>query len=126
MGEVEGTRRAWSYKGAVQKGLDVESYNWRDVPQGTWKARLDFKTWSNNTVALHLKCYFTSSVDGRRYQLSAYPSKQLVGRCYAPRDEGIDFSQRDLDGHIFLVTIGRTAAGKVSWLAAEFFVEQII
>ena len=47
--QTEDTRRAWSYNGAVDAGFEPQSYSWKDVPTGTWVARLDFCE-----IALHL------------------------------------------------------------------------
>lgn len=69
---AESSLRGWSYKGALDAGLELKSYAWEDVPTGTWLARLDFKVWSNKTSAGSLGCYFTSLADGRRYLLSAF------------------------------------------------------
>lgn len=118
--EVENKRRAWSYNAAVGAGLEPQSYAWADIPEGTWSARLDFKTWSNNTAAGHLVCYFTSLVDGRRYRLSAFRQNSANAQCYTPKDGGIDFSRSGLDAQTFLVTVGRTKKGTLSWLGAEF------
>lgn len=113
-------RRAWSYKGAIDAGFEPQSYSWKDVPTGTWVARLDFKAWSNMTAAGCLGCYFTSLADGRRYQLSAFRPKRSTSRRYSPTDDGIDFSQPGLDGQIFLLEVGRSANGRTKWLSAEF------
>jgi hypothetical protein len=120
MDETEDTRRAWSYNAAVEAGLEPQSYGWTDIPEGTWAARLDFKAWSNKTAAGHLVCFFTTLVDGRRYRLSAFRPSQSSERRYTPKDGGIDFSSPGLDKQIFLVTVGRTAKGSATWLAAEF------
>lgn len=119
MEETEDTRRAWSYAAAVDAGLDLQSYVWSDIPEGTWAARLDFKVWSNKTAAGHLVCYFTALADGRRYRLSAFRSNQPSDRRYTPKDGSVDFSRPGLDGQTFQVTIGRSSKGSVAWLAAE-------
>ncbi|MEB0223607.1 hypothetical protein [Pseudomonas sp. 10S4] len=120
MEEAKDTRRAWSYNAAVEAGLEPRSYAYTDIPEGTWAARLDFKVWSNKTAGGHLVCYFTSLVDDCRYRLSVFRPRQPAGRFYTPKDGGIDFSQPGLDGQTFLVDVGRTAKGDVSWLGAEF------
>lgn len=114
------TRRAWSYKGAVDAGFEPQSYSWKDVPTGTWAARLDFKAWSDKTSTGCLGCYFTSLIDGCRYQLSAFRPHRSTARRYSPADDGIDFSQPGLDGQTFLLEVGKTANGKTKWLSAEF------
>ncbi|WP_426154176.1 hypothetical protein [Pseudomonas sp. DC3000-4b1] len=116
---LEDSRRALSYKAAVEAGLELQSYAWADVPEGKWDARLDFKVWSNNTAAGHLVCYFTSLNDGNRYRLSAFRASKPVDRCYTPKDGIIDFSSQGLNGQKFSLTVGRTAKSQVSWLAAE-------
>ncbi|WP_080398185.1 hypothetical protein [Burkholderia pseudomallei] len=120
MEEAEDKRRAWSYNAAIEAGLDPQSYAWSDSPEGTWAGRLDFKIWSNKTVTGHLVCYFTALSDGRRYRLSAFRPGGSSRYQYTSKDGGIDFSQPDLDGQTFLLTIGRTTKGGASWLAAEF------
>lgn len=116
---LEDSRRALSYRSAVEAGLELQSYAWADVPQGKWDARLDFKVWSNNTAAGHLVCYFTALNDGRRYRLSAFRTSKSADRRYTPKDGIIDFSSQSLNGQNFSLTIGRTAKSQVSWLAAE-------
>jgi hypothetical protein len=116
----EDTRRALSYNAAVEAGLEICSYEYENVPEGVWAARLDFKVWSNQTAAGHLRCYFTSLADDCRYLLSAFRPKQPGSRRYSPKDDCIDFSQPGLNGQTFLLEVGRSAKGKVSWIGAEF------
>ncbi|WP_192552558.1 hypothetical protein [Pseudomonas sp. IzPS59] len=118
--QTDDKRRAWSYNGAIEAGLDPKSYSWADVPTGTWLARLDFKIWSNKTSAGCLGCYFTSLADGRQYQLSAFRPYRSTSRCYSPTDDGIDFSRPGLDGQIFQLEVGKAANGKIKWLSAKF------
>lgn len=113
-------RRALSYNAAVEAGLEPRSYEYKNVPEGVWAARLDFKVWSDRTAAGHLRCYFTSLADNCRYLLSAFRPKQPGSRRYSPDDDGIDFSQQGLNGQIFLLEVGRNAKGNVSWIGAEF------
>ncbi len=120
MEDAEDTRRALTYNAAVDAGLNPRDYGWKEVPEGTWAARLDFKTWSNATAIGHLVCYFTALSDGKRYRLSAFRPGGSSRYRYTPKDGGIDFSQRDLDGRTFLLTVGRTRQGGATWLAAEF------
>lgn len=116
---AERSLRGWSYKGALEAGLELKSYSWEDVPTGTWLARLDFKVWSNKTAAGSLGCYFTSLADGRRYLLSAFRPYRSTARTYTPTDGSIDFSSRGLDGQIFLLEIGKGVNGKTKWLSAK-------
>lgn len=120
MSEGEDTRRAWSYNAAVDAGFEPQQYAWKDIPDGTWAARLDFKTWSDKSTVGHLVCYFTAISDGRRYRLSAFRPGGESRYRYTPKDDGIDFSQPGLDGRCFIVTVGKTAKGGTTWLAAEF------
>ncbi|MCK9747109.1 hypothetical protein LT699_10935 [Pseudomonas syringae pv. syringae] len=113
-------RRALSYNAAVEAGLEPRSYEYKNVPEGVWAARLDFKVWSDRTAAGHLRCYFTSLADNCRYLLSAFRPKQPGSRRYSPDDDGIDFSQQGLNGQIFLLEVGRNSKGNVSWIGAEF------
>jgi hypothetical protein len=114
------SRRALSYSAAVEAGLEPRSYEYKNVPEGVWAARLDFKVWSDRTAAGHLRCYFTSLADNCRYLLSAFRPKEPGSRRYSPDDDGIDFSQHGLSGQIFLLDVGRNAKGNVSWIGAEF------
>ncbi|BCJ04414.1 hypothetical protein PRtIB026_A05480 [Pseudomonas sp. RtIB026] len=114
------SRRAWSYNGAVDAGFEPNSYSWKDVPTGTWTAQLDFKVWADKPAAGCLGCYFTSLANGRRYLLSAYRPHRSASRRYSPADDGIDFSQPELDGLTFLLEVGTSATGKTKWLSAEF------
>ncbi|CAI1053153.1 hypothetical protein [Serratia entomophila] len=116
----ESVLRAFSYNGALDAGMEPGSYVWESVPVGDWAARLDFKIWSNTTSSGHLVCYFTSLDDGQRYRLSAFRPKN-GSRRYTPKDGGIDFSVRELDGREFLLNVGTTRKGTPAWLGAEFF-----
>ncbi|KPW49891.1 MULTISPECIES: hypothetical protein [Pseudomonas syringae group] len=118
--EKDDTRRAMSYNAAVEAGLEPRTYEFKNVPEGVWAARLDFKVWSNKSAAGHLRCYFTSHADNSRYLLSAFRPTQPGSRRYSPKDDGIDFSQPGLNGQSFLLEVGRTAKGTVSWIGAEF------
>ena len=115
----ENSRRALSYNAAVESGLEPGSYKSKDVPEGVWVARLDFKVWSNQPAAGNLRCYFTSLADNCRYLLSAFRPKQPGSRRYSPKDDGIDFSQPGLDGQTFLLEVGRNGKGNVSWISAK-------
>lgn len=116
---TEDMRRAWSYKGALDAGFEPKTYSWEDVPIGTWQARLDFKVWSNKTSSGCLGCYFTSLVDGQQYLLSAFRPYRSTSRRYSPTDDSIDFSERGLDGQIFLLEIAKGKNGKIKWLSAK-------
>jgi len=115
----EDARRALSYNAAIEVGLELSSYEYKNAPEGVWAARLDFKVWSNQTAAGHLRCYFTSHADNCRYLLSAFRPKQPGSRRYSPKDDGIDFSRPGLNGQSFLLEVGRNAKGNVSWIGAE-------
>ncbi|EPR3509358.1 hypothetical protein QZQ41_01750 [Serratia marcescens] len=110
--------RGFSYNGAFYAGMEPNSYTWQSVPVGNWAARLDFKTWSNTSSSGHLVCYCTSQNDGQRYCLSAF--RPVNGsRRYAPKDGVIDFSVKDLEGGLSMLSVGTTGKGTPSWRGAE-------
>ncbi|QWP77957.1 hypothetical protein J5226_06005 [Lysobacter sp. K5869] len=111
--------RAYSYKAALDAGLAPERYDWKSVPEGLWRARLDFKIWSDRTAAGHLVCYFTRLDDGQLYRLSAYRPARDVERRYTAKDGAIDFSSPDTAGETFLIVVGRNSKGNLAWLSAQ-------
>lgn len=66
MGKGENSRRALSYNAVVKAGLELSSYEYKNAPDDVWAVRLDFKVWSNQTVAGNLRCYYTSHADNCR------------------------------------------------------------
>ncbi|MBT0725038.1 hypothetical protein HH682_11545 [Rosenbergiella sp. S61] len=116
---VEEAKRGLTYNMALQEGLEPESYDWKNIPEGVWRARLEFKIWSNKSRAGHLVCYMTYLEESRRYRLSAFRQGNGTTR-YTPKDGGIDFSEKGLEGHIFLVTTVSTSKGGSAWMAAEY------
>lgn len=111
-------KRGLTYDMALREGFEPKDYVWENIPEGTWRARLDFKIWSNKSMAGHLVCYMTSLEDSRRYRLSAFRQGNGTTR-YTPKDGGIDFSEKGLKGRIFVVTTVSTLKGGSTWVAAE-------
>lgn len=116
----EETQRALSYNAAVEAGLELASYEYKNVPEGVWATLLDFEVWPNQTAAGHLRCYFTSLADDCRYLLPAFRRNQLGSPRYSPRDDCMDFFQPGLNWQTSLLEVGRNAKGNVLWIGAEF------
>lgn len=108
------SRRGWSYNGAVEAGLEPRLYDWKDVPEGDWEARLDFRYWADNGGPGTLVCCFRTP-EGARYRVSAF--RQKDGR-YTPKDGVVDFGNKGLDGRHYLLNIGKSRSGKLAWLGA--------
>ena len=79
-------RRGWSYNAAVEAGLEPRLYDWKDVPEGAWEARLNFRYWADNGGPGTLVCCF-STPEGHRYRISAF--RQKDGR-YTPNQSCVD------------------------------------
>jgi hypothetical protein len=110
--------RALTIDEAREAGFDPASYEWRDVPEGTWEGHLDFKTWSNKRASGPLLCYFTEVHRGRRFRLSAARPWVSDSLRYTPKDQAIDFSCADVDGAIFRIRVRRDSSGNVAWVGA--------
>ena len=116
---AEEAKRGLTYDMALREGFEPGEYDWKNIPEGTWPARLDFKIWSNKSKVGHLVWYMTSLDNSQRYRLSAFRQGDGTTR-YTPKDGGIDFSEKGLEGHIFLVTTVTTSKGGSTWVAAEY------
>jgi hypothetical protein len=114
MTETE-NRRGWSYHGAVEAGLEPRLYDWKNIPDGIWKASLDYRYWADNGGPGALVCCF-STPEGMRYRISAF--RQKDGR-YTPKDNGVDFGEKGIDGRHYMLNIGKTRNGKLAWLGAS-------
>ncbi len=96
-------KRGLTYDMALREGFEPKEYDWKNITEKTWRVRLDFKIWSSKSMAGHLVCYVKSLDSSKRYRLSAF--RQGNGTTlYTPKDGGVDFSEKGLEGHIFLVT----------------------
>lgn len=48
---AEEVKRGLTYDMALREGFEPKEYDWKNIPEGTWQARLDFKIWSNKSTA---------------------------------------------------------------------------
>ncbi len=118
MTDDDQARRAYSYAQAISAGLEPSSYDWKDVPEGEWEAKLDFKVWGKSS---NLGCYFTRLDNDGKYLLNAFPRKQdkSHSNAYVAKDEQFDLAQRGLEGRKFRLKVGRNAKGNTAWLEAR-------
>lgn len=104
--------RALTYDQAVEMGLEPRDYAY-DPVIGEFEAVLDFKVWGKS---VNLQCFFTVPETGERFRVSAFRED---GKHYTPKDGEIDFSEEELEGGLYLLTIGKNKKGRAAWLAAE-------
>lgn len=102
--------RAMTTKKARESGL-LTAYDYMP-PIGQWKGKLIAKCWGNG---LNIICFFEDVTTGNKYQLSAWRHEE---NTYYPKDDGIDFSQREMEGQIFLIETQLSSKGRPVWLAA--------
>jgi len=105
--------RAFSYKRAVEEGLNPREYKVPDGPMVT-TAMLAFKIWGKTPC---LGCYFHDLTDGKRFVLYAYDDAHR--RRYMPRDGKIDFSEPGIEGNVYRIVTNRTRSGKTAWQSAD-------
>lgn len=103
-------KRALTRAQVEEAGFQRGEYS-DDLPEGTWRGRLDFKKWGRRC----LLCYFTELTTGRQYRIAAFREDD---KRYTPRDGSVDFSYTD-PGAIFELTTGKNTKGRSAWLGAE-------
>lgn len=97
---AEEAKRGLTYDMALREGFEPGEYDWKNIPEGTWPARLDFKIWSNKSKVGHLVCYMTSLDNSQRYRLSAF--RQGTERHdIPPKTAGSIFQKKALKGISF-------------------------
>lgn len=95
--------RAYSYKSAVENGLNPRTYKVPDEPMDA-KAILEFKG------------YFRNIADGGKFVLYAYDNAH--DRRYTPRDGVIDFSEAGIENGLYRIVTRKTRTGKTTWQSA--------
>lgn len=113
-------KRALSFNDARAAGLEMREYNWKNLPNGSWTGRLDFKVWGQAPGG-SLNCYFTDIATGQRYRLGAFPRRlgdPHAGK-YTPRECTIDFASEDIQGGLFTLTTGAGRKNNPVWFNAE-------
>lgn len=106
--------RGHTYARGIELGL--QTYDWQNVPIGTWLGRLEIKVWGE-TAGGSLICCFTLLETGQKYRLTAYSAAS--NRKYTPRDGSIDFSEPGVEGQTFRLTVAHSPKGTLQWRAAE-------
>lgn len=104
-------KRAMTTKKARELGLLTE-FNYIP-PIGIWTGKLFAKCWGNG---LNIICFFVDVATGKKYQLSAFRHRENI---YRPKDEGIDFSQRGMEGQAYLIETRLSSNGKPVWYSAS-------
>lgn len=97
---AEEAKRGLTYDMALREGFEPKEYDWKNIPEGTWQARLDFKIWSSKSTASHLVCYMTSLDNSHRYRLSAFRQGDGTTR-YTLKTAGSIFQKKALKGISF-------------------------
>lgn len=106
--------RAMSWAQALELGL-MDDYS-ANAPLGEWAAILDTKAWGKSEC---LHCFFTEIGTGKKYRLTAFRPDNAVN-AYRPKDKGIDFSEKNIDGRKYRLVTGMNTQGTKSvWLSAE-------
>ena len=104
--------RAYSYKRAVENGLNPRTYKVPDEPMDA-EAILEFKVWGKSPC---LGCYFRNIADGGKFVLYAYDNAH--NRRYTPRDGVIDFSEAGIENGRYRIVTRKTRTGKTTWQSA--------
>lgn len=108
-------KRAMTPKRARELGLLTE-FDYMP-PMGPWTGKLIAKCWGNG---LNIICFFTDVATDKKYHLSAFRHEENI---YCPKDDGIDFSQRGMEGQTYLLETGLSSKGKPVWLSAALLDE---
>lgn len=104
------SRRAITYRQAMELELPVKDYRYKDLPVGEVNARLDFKIWGKFN---NLELFFTDLANDEKIKISVFNTNG-----YRDRDGLQDFSESYLNGEKFKLNIGTTAKGNFSLLSA--------
>lgn len=103
-------KRAMTIKKARELGLLTE-FDYIP-PIGQWTGKLLAKCWG---IGLNIICFFEDVATGKKYQLSAFRHEE---NYYCPKDDRIDFSQREMEGQIYLIETRLSSKGKPVWQSA--------
>lgn len=107
--------RAMTPKRARELGLLTE-FDYMP-PIGSLTAKLLAKCWGNG---MNIICFFEDVATKKKFQLSAWRHEENI---YRPKDNGIDFSQKGMEGQIFIIETGLSSKGKPVWLSASLIDE---
>ena len=103
--------RAYSYKDAVELGLELEKYLFAKEEM-TVEAILHFKVWGKKR---NVQCFFQDIRTGALFILSAFSGSN---QQYTPRDKGIDFSEPDIENSLYRISTASNSKGRIVWESA--------
>ena len=104
--------RAYSYRDAVELGLEPQRYNFANEEM-TAEAILHFKVWGKKR---NLQCYFQNIRTAELFILSAFCTSS---EQYTPRDKGIDFSVPGNEWGLYKVITAPNSKGRITWESAS-------
>lgn len=107
--------RAMTPKKARELGLLAE-FDYMP-PMGSWTGKLIAKCWGDVKSII---CFFEDVTTGKKCRLSAWRHEENI---YRPKDNGIDFSQKGMEGKVFLIETKLSSKGKPVWLSASLIDE---
>ncbi len=84
-------------------------------PEGDWTGRLLAKCWGKS---MNLICFFEDEVANKKYKLTAYRSRDDERR-YCPKDAGIDFSEKGIEGQEYFIETELNSKGNLTWIHAS-------
>lgn len=105
-------KRAMTKSQAIESGWFSECDS--KPPVGEWLGRLLAKCWGNS---MELVCFFEDEVANKKYKLSVYRNSD--GKRYCPKDAGIDFSEKGIEGQEYFIEIGLNSKGNPTWTHAS-------
>lgn len=108
--------RAYSFRAAINDGLEPRDYKYDDIPTGEYCGILDFKIWAKKGPGLH--CYFTLD-NGNKIKVTAFKNRGSDSNAYTARDGFFDLSQKGLEGTRFTLNIGVNSKGRTAFLSAQ-------
>ena len=95
----------YAWNEALTNGCEPREYPYKDAIVGEIVAKLDFKIWAKESVAV--VCYFTDQESGKKFQLSVF---RLKDKSYRLKDVPIDFTTCPIEEN-YLLTIETNTKG---------------
>ncbi|MEP7375702.1 MAG: hypothetical protein ABI675_20055 [Chitinophagaceae bacterium] len=95
----------YAWDEALKNGCEPREYPYKDAIVGKVTARLDFKIWAKESVAV--VCYFTDVESGRKFQMSVFRQKD---DSYKLKGCDIDFTECPVEKD-YQLTIEKNSKG---------------
>ena len=112
-----------NHNGVLTKGEELYEHNYEEYEtfreEGTFRMKLDFRSWWNKGANYGLICYFSDPADDT-VKKKGFCFRHFADgeEKYTPGDKKIAF-EKEQDGTLWDVTISKTNKGKYAFAATQ-------